>query len=721
MMHLVATSRQDPPISLSRLRARGQLAEFRMAQLRFSAEQTAQLLKIGPGIEASAEILDLLQQRTEGWVTALRLLALSLETLSPDQRLHFIEQMAHSHQFIFDYLVDEVFRQQPADTRQFLLDTSILTEMTPSLCQAVTGLAEAPAILNDLFRRNLFVTRSDLFNGGPTYRYHALFRQFLLVQLEHTRPQALPTLHRRAAAALGETQSALPHYVAAGAWHEAADLLEALARPQLETAFVQPQFGPWLDRLPETMLNQRPWLQLLSGRLHVQAGRLAVAQPALEAALCQFQAEDNVHGQLLVLPYIGQRLAGNDPAVVAKLSDLMERHPDQAQPWQHIGYRSAVFWLAVYQSDWQTADQALRDMVELAGRYDDPASYQMLAQGATPPLLFAPAGLPLLDSLARGMARHAESNILVRAGYLALTALLATARGDMVEGLRLGGQADDIVQQIGEFGWLGLTPPWIRLVGSRAQSDFTRLDRHLEATLKMIDKADTTTARRNDILYVRAWAAWQKNRVDALPPLVIEMKECTFSVDQVPSSTMVAAMAAMAKGDWPRAESQLREAITAQQTIRQLLCSDARLILAQGYWRQGDPDAALRELTPALSDWEERDMAGIVLMEGPGIVPLLQAAVEATPDRDFARRCLNLLAVADAPQPVPIPGRSETLTRREVEVLQLILQGAGNRAIAEALVISERTVKSHVTKILAKLGVTSRSQAAARARELRLL
>jgi ATP/maltotriose-dependent transcriptional regulator MalT len=721
MLRLVATARQDPSLSLSRLRARGQLAEFRMAELRFSNAETAQLLRDVLSVDLSVETLNLLQQRTEGWVTALRLLALSLESLSPDERVRFIEQMAHSHQFIFDYLVDEVFRQQSDETRQFLLDSSILTEMTPSLSQAVTGQATASAILTDLYRRNLFVSRSDLFDGEPTYRYHALFRQFLLLQLAQTRPESRPELHRRAAAALGESWAALPHYVAAECWDEAADLLEILAWPQLETAFIQPQFAPWLDRLPDRVINQRPWLQLLSGRLKVQAGHLAAAQPALEAALKQFQANDEINGQLLVLTYIGQRRAGNDPDIVAELGDLIKQYPEQVRPWQHTAYLSTVFWTGVYQPDWQSADQALRDMVELAARYDDPASYQLLAQGAAPPLLFTPSGLPLLDRLAGGMARHAEGNIVVRAGYLLLSALLTTGRGHLAESARLGAQADDILQQIGEFGWISLTPPWLKLVSLRAQGNFTQLNHYLDTILKVIKRADTTHSRRNDILYVRAWTAWQQNRLEALPPLMIEMEACTFFQDQQPSTAMVAAMAAMAAGDWPGAETQLRNAISIQRTTRQLLTSDARLILAQLYWRQGARTAALREVGPALADWRARDMAGIVLMEGPGIAPLLQTAVEANRERDFAQRCLDLLAVEDTPQPLPIPGSRETLTPREAEVLQLIVQGAGNRAIAEMLVISERTVKSHVTKILAKLGVASRTEAAARARELRLL
>ena len=721
MMHIVISTRQDPPLALSRLRARGQLAEFRMQRLRFNESETAQLLHDLLGIDAARRTLEILQQRTEGWVTALRLLTLSLETLSPDERSAFVDQMAHSQQFIFDYLVDEVLRRQTDATRQFLLKSALLGEMTPSLCRALTGQADAAAILDDLFRRNLFVTRNESDQGEPIYRYHALFRQFLQVQLRQTRPASLPGLHLRAGTTLGVAWSAVPHFVAAEAWEQAADLLEKLAKDHLEAGYVQPQIEGWINALPPSTIDSRPWLQLVCGRIQVQGGHLSAGQPYLDAALAAFRAADDRRGQLQVLIFLTQSAPGVHPQIMAELNELMAEDPGLARPWERTACIVAGFWQGVYQPDWEMADRSLLALVDLAQRQDDPISYSIIAQMITPPMLFTPSGLPPFDRLALNMAKHARDNILIRAGHVNLLALLATLRGNLADAAELIPQAGQIVEQIGEFGWLTLTPRWLKAVSLRAKGEYEALARHIGSSLDALHAAETQDSRRSDLLYNQAWLAWQQSQVDALKSLVSEMQEITYFPDQEVSMLLVAAMGAAATDKSEEAEKLARKAIERVAITRQILTSEPRLILAQILWRGGKKRAALRALGPALADLRARDMAGIVLMEGPALAPLLQAALASNVETDFAQQCLDRLSVPSAPRSLAIPGSAESLTPREAEVLQLIVQGAGNREIADTLIITERTVKSHVTKILAKLDVSSRTQATARARELKLL
>jgi len=173
------------------------------------------------------------------------------------------------------------------------------------------------------------------------------------------------------------------------------------------------------------------------------------------------------------------------------------------------------------------------------------------------------------------------------------------------------------------------------------------------------------------------------------------------------------------------AERALRQALEIQHKFQHTpLYGDARPLLAYLYLRWDRPQDALAELSPMLSEYERRSMPGLVLQEGSIMPPLLGLAIEGRRHVDFATQLLDTLrryAVDGIPRPVPVPDTGETLTSREVEVLRLIAAGASNRDIAEQLVISERTVKSHITHILGKLGVSSRTQAAARARELRLI
>jgi len=158
-MRLVVGTRHDPPLALARLRARGQIAELGLTDLRFTLDETTQFLNGKLGMALLPDDLMTLQERTEGWPAGLRLLASSLDRI-PDRagRRAFVQTVAHTPRYIFDFLAEEVLERQEPALRTFLLETSILDELTPTRCQAVTGRGDAPALLEDLYRRNLFIT-----------------------------------------------------------------------------------------------------------------------------------------------------------------------------------------------------------------------------------------------------------------------------------------------------------------------------------------------------------------------------------------------------------------------------------------------------------------------------------------------------------------------------------------------------------------------------------
>jgi LuxR family maltose regulon positive regulatory protein len=176
-MHVAIATRSTPPLALARLRARGQLAELHLDDLRFSERETAALLNEQLRLELSPEQIGALQAQTEGWVTALRLLAGSLQAVKTGRRVELLGRLLASNRHVFELLAEEVFRHQPAEVRAFLLETSILSELTPELCRAVTGRANAHAILEEVYRRHLFLAAVDApaADGGVCYRYHDLF------------------------------------------------------------------------------------------------------------------------------------------------------------------------------------------------------------------------------------------------------------------------------------------------------------------------------------------------------------------------------------------------------------------------------------------------------------------------------------------------------------------------------------------------------------------
>src|SRR5215475_3879724 len=214
-LRLVLSSRADPPLPLARLRARGQLAELRAADLRFTVAETAAFLQEVTGLDLSAASVAALQDRTEGWAAGVQLAALSLRGQADPAR--FIAAFAGSHRYVLDYLTEEVLARQPEPVLGFLLGTSVLDRLCGPLCDAVTGRTGSQAVLEELDRANLFVVPLD--EERRWWRYHHLFADLLRARLERARPQRIPGLHRAAAAwheQYGFADDAVRHALAAG-------------------------------------------------------------------------------------------------------------------------------------------------------------------------------------------------------------------------------------------------------------------------------------------------------------------------------------------------------------------------------------------------------------------------------------------------------------------------------------------------------------------------
>src|SRR3989441_8336742 len=183
-MHLVIATREDPPLPLARLRARGQLTELRATDLRFTPSEAAGFLNQGMGLNLSAEDITALETRTEGWIAGLQLAALSLQ--GHQDTISFIKSFTGSHHFVLDYLVEEVLGQQPESIQTFLLRTSILDRLCGPLCDAVVldSSASGQATLEYIEHANLFLVPLD--NERRWYRYHQLFADLLRQRLQQS-------------------------------------------------------------------------------------------------------------------------------------------------------------------------------------------------------------------------------------------------------------------------------------------------------------------------------------------------------------------------------------------------------------------------------------------------------------------------------------------------------------------------------------------------------
>src|SRR5262252_7998327 len=375
-LRVVLSSRADPPLPLARLRAGGQLAELRAADLRFTVAETAAFLREATGLDLPAASVAALQDRTEGWAAGVQLAALSLRGHADPAG--FIATFAGSHRFVLDYLTEEVLAGQPGPVLRFLLETSVLERVCGPLCDAVTGRTGGQEMLEELDRANLFVVPLD--EVRHWWRYHHLFADLLRARLERERPAALPGLHHAAAAwheKNGFADEAVRHAVAAGETGWAALLVERYVETLLRRS-EGATLERWLAVLPAESVRARPRLCLAQAIAAIVSGRLEAVEPLVADAERAFAAAgDEPHE-----PSVGRALSvlANVPASIAFLrADLARLRGDAAGALdfdaQALAHLDEDDWLMRSQVAWNVAtvpwvrgelgeaEQALADLV----------------------------------------------------------------------------------------------------------------------------------------------------------------------------------------------------------------------------------------------------------------------------------------------------------------------------------------------------------------------
>lgn len=259
-MHLVVATRSDPPLPIARLRGRGQLTELRADDLRFTPDEAVAFMNEAMGLSLTPKDVQALKVRTEGWIVGLQLAALSMQGRS-DTRA-FIEAFTGSHHYVLEYLTDEVLQRQSEPVQRFMLETSILNRLCGPLCDEVTERADSAEVLADLNRRNLFIVPLD--DAHYWFRYHCLFADLLQGYLRQSQPDALPTLHRRAAywyEENGHADPAVRHALAAQDYKLASRVIVNNWRRLFRQGWVNTAVR-WLESLPPDLMRRLPPLSI---------------------------------------------------------------------------------------------------------------------------------------------------------------------------------------------------------------------------------------------------------------------------------------------------------------------------------------------------------------------------------------------------------------------------------------------------------------------------
>lgn len=723
-LHLVMTTRSDPPLALARLRARGQMAEINMTHLRFSLEETSAWLKAALSLTLSQEALKLIAQQTEGWVTGLRLLVLSLQEQNDAERAQIMRAFNRRQRLSFDYLMEEVVHQLPQDEQRFLLDTSILSLLTPAYGHAVSGRADAGQILELLCRRNMFIYHTD--EGPsvePTYRVHALLRQALQQELRLRAPDRLPELHRRAAAALGVTPSAVEHYLLAEAWDAAADVLERLVRNQVELGSMPARLVTQISRLPETVVAQRPWLRAAQGISLLLRGRKEEGQPLLEEAAQKLaDAGDELSWAYLLFNLSNVSVGAEMDTYLAQIGAVFAARGNEVPPRWRVDYHHALVWQHLHVHDWPAVEEHLETAVDIAIRANEPGAYYTLATNNFTHFFYSErataAVLRLKDAL---QTRLPADDLLARLGIINISLCQHWYAGEPELAEKLALQAQWTSRRYGIISWADANAMLVLTYCQWLRDDLPALKSALQGVIERMAEAEAWNVARNDLLCWLSFVLWREGHGADARAFLADMEAYTVWDRQRINTSLTRALVASGADDLSGADRHLRDALALQRKVKFTATVGAQLLRAVIYWQAGEQETALRELEVALNEWQRRDLPGVVLQTGQALVPLLEAAVREDVHASFAGRCLDAFGAGIPPRPRFVETTGETLTAREAEVLGLLAEGMTNPQIAQHLVISETTVKSHVSKVLAKMAVSRRTEAAMLAQELNLV
>lgn len=724
-MRLVIASRQDPPLSLARLRARGQLSEIRLDQLRFSGPEIAAFFSEHLGYRLSENDLAMLLKETEGWAAALRMIASSLEPQSARTLDHMTLSRPEKH--IFDYLAEEVLGYQTSSERAFLLETSILPELTPGLCEAVTGFEQAGALLQNLHRRNLFLTELD--PRHRVYRYHDLFREFLQHKLAQERsPDHIRQLHRKAARAQILPGAVVRHWLAGAWWDEAAQAIEQLGEAFLSQGLLSTLRG-WIEILPSEQIQRYPRLAYYQGRYAIRLGQWEQARYWLEQAQAGFEKTGLKAEQAECLMYLAFGCFNRSDFQQAEVLLNQAWNLPLSAPSRLKILLGRCFYAAI-KRNWPEYCEIKKEGLRLALELDTLEAYQELAVQLHLADLFVPGLLEPVEAFCHiVLERYRGKESTLEMSLLPVQSFILFLRGQFEPAEQVLEQARQLSVSTEVAGLSQLDLLAVEGAMRKYRGAYAELAEFARATLPQLVQLEAArpwlgTYLGSDCLDSIFLGQWEQAQIIYGHFSQLDRSQERPEIEVV-SLSLEAMLGAMRDKRFAEAETLLNQALSLQQELPYSLAwNDVRVLVARLYLAWERPEQARAVFDAVLAQARTEGIPGLVLRHGPAeFGPLLELAARRSEFAEYAASLLRLANPAFQPEsgPVKVPGSHETLSSREVEVLRLLAARATNREIATQLVISETTVKSHVQHILQKLNLSSRTEAVASARELGLI
>jgi LuxR family maltose regulon positive regulatory protein len=753
--HFILGSRVVPDMHLARMRARGRLLELHAADLKFTPAEMQQFIACAASPALSAPELAALEERTEGWIAAIKLASLALRQGAVPREL--LASFTGSRRSVSDFFAEEVICALPAKVRQFLLKTSVLERLCPQLCNAVTGGEDSRQILNSIEHSGLFLLQLDAERNW--YRYHHLFAEFLQRRLLDADPQADRELHLRASRWFWDNGShveAIEHALRGADPARAAELLELRCQDMTYNGKL-PLVSQFAARIPDSILRRHPRVLLSLAWLLTRNLRFDETRKLLKGAgelLLEFEAaaalpaQEIRHLRLLLLHRQMMLAAAQDQAasVEQQCRHLIESFPDETHPYlagtiyaqllyaQREQYRlgdldrlaataRAVLARSCYAFASIALQASLGPSLFFAGRTE--AALRALEEGLSEAIRFGGNDSPLaaLPALPLSEVLY-EKNDLERADELVHRALPHATELGFVDQLMPGyitqarikharGDISGALQVLDDGMGVAATRELERLrlaiVAERVK--FLLQDGFADQAIRFANAAGIPRTAEN-LLPKRSVTTSDEFR--ALTWFRIALSEA-----RTHEATSTA--------------KHWRSFCSSKGAIRSLIRWD--ILLAQALFIGGDLRAAQRALREAIAHAAASRLIRSFIDEGAVIRTLLETTYEAEvdvqhPTDAFAAELLRTFDTAgrrtSAPlRVVPPKGAPRTapeglygkLSVREREILALVSSGMRNREVAEKLGMTEGSVKWYMQQVYDKIGTRRRLQAVERARQ----
>ena len=730
-LRVVLATREEPALGLHRLRLAGQLTELRGPELRFSLDETRELLSAG-GVTLSDAAAASLHERTEGWAAGLRLAAISLAAHTDPER--FVSEFSGSERTVAGYLLAEVLERQPPEARDLLLRTSILERVSGPLADSLTGDTGAEAILQRLEDQSAFVTALDA--ARTWFRYHHLFADLLRLELRRAAPATIPSLHRAAAAWLeqeGDVLEAVRHHQAAGDWAPAARLL--------------------LDNyLTLTMAGRGETVHALLGEFpadaHLGDGNLAAAlsiDHILHGLLEEAAAELEVaRGLAATVPGERRRvfqvyLAILDVELARRRSDLATAREATCKLEAALGAAAEVGELPVPPDYWALvlmnlgivelwaglpgdARQHLEDALARTRRISRPfieigclAHLAIAAPLSGQPL---PLALELSERAIAIAEEHGWTNQSMTTGAFAMAGMALVRMGRFAEAEGHLARAEECLRAAAD--------PGTELVVHHARGILNFGEGRFDEALAEFARAQALerllAGEHVFKVDVRGRALQVRVRMGDAEAAQLEL--AGLSSDQRDRAAVRIAIAAMELDqDNPEAAAEALAPVldgSAPALSHHWARVEALLLDATARDRLGDVRAAEESLEAAL-DLAEPEGLILPFLLWPSGELLERHPRHRTAHATLISTILDTLAGRATARRGPAAPLRDELSEAELRVVRYLPSNLTASQIASELVVSTNTVRTHMRHIYAKLDAHSRSEAVARARELGLV